>query len=131
MNASLFATEGIASVGPIWAPLSALVCGLVISVGNSVTKGLPQRFVLISGSISAITLLSVPLSVTLLSHGMGLLFLIWYAMPRPMADNREQMPVLLRIRRVAALPVYTIALVLLFLSDLLGYLGAVIAGDPR
>ena len=131
MNASLFATEGIASVGPIWAPISALVCGLVISVGNSVTKGLPQRFVLISGSISAITLLSVPLSVTLLSYGMGLLFLIWYAMPRPMADKREQMSFALRIRRIAALPVYTVALVLSFVSDLLGYLGAVIADDPR
>jgi hypothetical protein len=33
LNASLFATEGIASVGPLWAPLSAFACGLVIAFG--------------------------------------------------------------------------------------------------
>ena len=33
-NASLFATEGIASVGLVLAPVSALACGLVIGLGN-------------------------------------------------------------------------------------------------
>ena len=40
-NGSLFATEGIASVGPLWAPLSALVCGLIVSLGNSASARLP------------------------------------------------------------------------------------------
>src|ERR1700730_3456144 len=30
-NASLFATEGIASVGPLFAPFSAFACGLIIA----------------------------------------------------------------------------------------------------
>ena len=33
-NASLFATEGIASVGVLFAPIAALACGLVIAIGN-------------------------------------------------------------------------------------------------
>src|SRR6201999_3990701 len=41
LNASLFATEGIASVGLVLAPLSALACGLVIAVGNRASAGLP------------------------------------------------------------------------------------------
>ena len=45
LNGSLFATEGIASVGPILAPLSALVCGLILSIGNSVSAHLPKRLV--------------------------------------------------------------------------------------
>ena len=41
INASLFATEGIASVGLYLAPLVALACGLVIALGNRVSAGLP------------------------------------------------------------------------------------------
>src|SRR5262249_22561743 len=41
-NASLFATEGIASVGVVLAPLAAFICGLVVAVGNSVSSGLPS-----------------------------------------------------------------------------------------
>ena len=41
-NASLFATEGIASVGLTLAPLSALACGLVIALSNRLSSGLPQ-----------------------------------------------------------------------------------------
>ena len=40
-NASLFATEGVASVGPTFAPLVTFVCGLVIALGNRVSAGLP------------------------------------------------------------------------------------------
>ena len=43
INASLFATEGIASVGLYLAPLVALACGLVIAFGNRVSAGLPPR----------------------------------------------------------------------------------------
>jgi len=82
MNASLFATEGIASIGPRFAPISALICGLVIAAGNAVTAGLPKRFVLISAAMIPQILLNVPLTTTLLSNGLGLLFVLWYFMPR-------------------------------------------------
>ena len=51
LNASLFATEGVASVGPILAPLVALACGLVISLCNRLSSGLPSKFILLSGGI--------------------------------------------------------------------------------
>lgn len=82
-NASLFATEGIASVGPWLAPLSALLCGLVIALGNRLSAGLPARFVLISGAMLPPILLDVPLSIGLVTHGMAILFLLWYITPRP------------------------------------------------
>ncbi|WP_426433934.1 hypothetical protein [Bradyrhizobium genosp. P] len=87
MNASLFATEGVASVGPLWMPLSALVCGLLIGVGNKVAAGLPVRFVLISGAIVPHTLLNVPLSTTFLSNGLALLILLWWITPRDQATD--------------------------------------------
>jgi len=94
MNASLFATEGVASVGLVFAPLSALVCGLVVAVGNGVSARLPDRFVLISASIIPHLLLNVPLSTTLLSNGLGLLILLWYVTPRSYFDKvaTEVMP---------------------------------------
>jgi hypothetical protein len=82
MNASLFATEGVASVGPLFAPLSALVCGLVIAIGNMVSAGLPNRFILISAASVAHILLNVPLATTLVTYGLGVLFLLWYVTPR-------------------------------------------------
>jgi hypothetical protein len=81
-NASLFATEGIASVGPLLAPISVLACGLVIALANRLSAGLPPRFILISGSIVPQILLNVPLTTTLLSHGAAFLFLLWYLTPR-------------------------------------------------
>ena len=81
-NASLFATEGIASVGPLLAPLSALVCGLVIALGNRVSAGLPPAFVLTSGAVLPQILLNVPLTTTLVTHGAAVLFLLWYVTPR-------------------------------------------------
>ena len=50
-NASLFATEGIASVGLLWRRLPRFVCGLVIAFGNRLSAGLPARFILVSGAI--------------------------------------------------------------------------------
>ncbi len=81
-NASLFATEGIASVGTLLAPLSALVCGLVIALGNRVSAGLPPAFVLTSGAVLPQILLNVPLTTTLVTHGAAVLFLLWYVTPR-------------------------------------------------
>jgi hypothetical protein len=82
LNASLFATEGIASVGPLAAPFAAAACGLIIALGNRVSAGLPPRFVILSGGLLSQVLLNVPLTTTLLSNGALLLFILWYVMPR-------------------------------------------------
>jgi hypothetical protein len=87
-NASLFATEGTASVGPLLAPLSALVCGLVIALGNRVSAGLPPAFVLTSSAVLPQILLNVPLTTTLVTHGAAALFLLWYVTPRPMFEEK-------------------------------------------
>ncbi|WP_454620119.1 hypothetical protein [Bradyrhizobium cenepequi] len=87
-NASLFSTEGIASVGPLLAPIPVLACGLVIAFANRLSAGLPPRFVLISGSILPQILLNVPLTTTMLSHGAAFLFLLWYLTPRSMFTNQ-------------------------------------------
>lgn len=87
-NASLFSTEGIASVGPLFAPLSVLLCGLVIGFANRLSAGLPPRLVLISSSVLVQLLLNVPLTTTLLSHGTALLFLLWYITPRDMLPQQ-------------------------------------------
>jgi hypothetical protein len=84
LNASLFATEGIASVGPLWAPLSAFACGLVIALGSRMADGLPHGFVLMSGAVLPLVLLNVPLSIVLVTHGAAILFLLWYITPRSM-----------------------------------------------
>jgi len=81
LNASLFATEGVASVGALFAPISALVCGLVLAIGNNVSAGLPKPFIFVSAATIPHILLNVPLATTLLSHGLGLLFLLWYVTP--------------------------------------------------
>jgi hypothetical protein len=83
-NASLFATEGIASVGILFAPVSVFVCGLVIALGNRLSAGLSPRFILLSSAILPQILLNVPLTTVLLTHGMGILFLLWYITPRPL-----------------------------------------------
>jgi hypothetical protein len=87
LNGSLFATEGIASVGPILAPLSALVCGLILSIGNSVSAHLPNRFVATSAGVAMQVLVNVPLSASLLSNGLLLLFLLWYVTPAESGDK--------------------------------------------
>jgi len=85
-NASLFATEGIASVGLTLAPFSGLACGLVIALGNRLSAGLPARFVLLSGGILMQIFLNVPLTTTLLTNGALILFLLWHVTPREMFE---------------------------------------------
>lgn len=82
LNASLFATEGVASVGLYLAPLAALACGLVIAVGNRISFGLPRWFILVSAALLPQILLNVPLTITMVTYGAGLLFLLWYITPR-------------------------------------------------
>jgi hypothetical protein len=82
-NASLFATEGIASVGLALAPLSALGCGLIVALANRLSSGLPPRLVLVSSGLMLQVLTNVPLTTNLLSNGAAVLFLLWYISPRP------------------------------------------------
>ncbi|WP_145963569.1 hypothetical protein [Bradyrhizobium algeriense] len=89
-NASLFATEGIASVGLKLAPLSAFGCGLVIAIANRLSSGLPWRFVLLSGGMLPQVLLNVPLSTNLLSNGAAILFFLWFVTPRTIFDGKSQ-----------------------------------------
>ena len=86
-NASLFATEGIASVGLMLAPISVLVCALVVALGNRLSAGLPPRFILLSGAVLPQVLLNVPFSTVLLTHGLLILFLLWYVTPRTGLDR--------------------------------------------
>jgi hypothetical protein len=88
-NASLFATEGVASVGLLLAPVSAFICGLVVALGNRFSVGLPPSFILVSGAIITQIIVNVPLSTVLLSHGAGLLFLLWYITPRSMFQDER------------------------------------------
>jgi hypothetical protein len=82
LNASLFATEGVASVGLLFAPVAAFACGLVMALGNRLSAGLPPRFILLSSAVLLPILLNVPLSIVLNTHGAALLFLLWYITPR-------------------------------------------------
>jgi hypothetical protein len=91
LNASPFATEGVASVGLLFAPLAALACGLVIGFGNRLSAGLSARFILISGALLPQALLNVPFTTVLLTHGAAMLFLLWYITPRSMFGSLDQM----------------------------------------
>jgi len=82
LNASLFATEGVASVGLLLAPLATFGCGLVMALGNRLSAGLPPRLILLSSAVLLPILLNVPLSIVLNTHGLGILFLLWYITPR-------------------------------------------------
>lgn len=81
LNASLFATEGIASVGLKWAPATAFLCGFILSFGNRASRHLPPSFVATSGSLLLIALRDVPLSTTLLTNGGFVLFFLWSVSP--------------------------------------------------
>jgi hypothetical protein len=87
LNASLFATEGVASVGLLFAPVATFGCGLVIALGNRLSAGLPPRFILLSGAVLLPILLNVPLSIVLNTHGAAILFLLWYITPRAIFEK--------------------------------------------
>jgi hypothetical protein len=90
-NASLFSTEGIASLGPWFAPISVFACGLVLTLGNRLSAGLPPRFILISGAILPPLFLNVPMTTVLVTHGAGILFLLWYLTPRSVFEQHAAM----------------------------------------
>jgi hypothetical protein len=82
MNSSLFATEGVASVGLWLAPVSALACGTVIAFVNYASSGLPPRFILLSSGLMPQILTNTPLTTSLLTHGLAILVLLWWVTPR-------------------------------------------------
>jgi hypothetical protein len=88
LTASLFATEGTASLGVTFAPVAVFVCGLVIALANRLSAGLPPRFILISSAVLPPLFLNVPLTIILLTHGGVLLFLLWYVTPRAMFEQK-------------------------------------------
>lgn len=88
LNASLFATEGVASVGLLFAPVAVFVCGLVVALGNRFSSELPPRFILISSAVLPQLLLNIPFTTVFLTHGLWILFLLWYVMPRTMFEKK-------------------------------------------
>jgi hypothetical protein len=88
-NASLLATEGIASAGPYLAPVAIFLCGLIIALGSRLSAGFPPRFILTSSAIVAQVLLNVPLSTVLLTHGLAILYLLWYITPHNLHSVSE------------------------------------------
>lgn len=89
MNSSLFATEGVASVGLWWAPISALACGAVFALGNYASSGLPPRLVLLSSGLMPQILTNVPLTTSLLTHGLVILIALWCVTPRMIGGERQ------------------------------------------
>lgn len=89
-NASLLASEGFASLGLKWAPLSALACGLAVAVVNRLSAGLPPKFIFVSAGLLLQVLMNVPLTTSLLTHGAAFLFALWYVTPRGDFEPRGQ-----------------------------------------
>jgi hypothetical protein len=92
LNASLFATEGVASVGLLLAPVATFGCGLVMALGNRLSAGLPPSFILLSSGVLVPILLNVPLSIVLNTHGAAILFLLWYITPRRIFEQDGGVP---------------------------------------
>jgi hypothetical protein len=92
LNGSLFATEGIASVGPMKAPLTASVCGIVVAVANAMSRHWPQRYVILSAGVALQGYLTIPFSTMLLTNGAGLLFILWYVTPESYFVSSEHRP---------------------------------------
>lgn len=88
-NASFLATEGIASVGLALAPVSAFVCGLLLSVGSMVSRHLPPRFIAVSSGIAVQAIMNVPLTTSMASNGIALLFLLWWLTPERRAEASQ------------------------------------------
>ncbi len=86
-NASLFATEGVASVGLTLAPVSAVACGFVFAVFNCVSSRLPPRFILVSGAMLPQIFLNVPLTTALLTNGAAILLLLWCVVPNSIFER--------------------------------------------
>lgn len=79
-------------MGPLFAPVAVFACGLLIALGNRVSAGLPARFILISSAILPQVFLNVHLTAIFLTHGLAVLFLLWYILPRSMFAPDQPAP---------------------------------------
>jgi hypothetical protein len=91
-NASLLATEGVASMGVYLAPIATFFCGVVVAIGNSLSARLPPHFVIVSSAGLVLLLLNVPLSTALLTYGGAVLFALWYLTPPEYLSGTEAVP---------------------------------------
>jgi hypothetical protein len=94
-NGSLFTTEGIASVGPVLAPIATFVCGIIIGLANIASSRLSPTLVAVSSGVLVQALTNVPLSTVLLSNGGAVLFMLWLVSPRckgPPAERSRDSP---------------------------------------
>lgn len=105
-NASFLATEGIASVGLALAPVSALVCGLVLSVGSMASRHLAPRFVAVSSGMAIPAIMNVPLTTSLLSNGIALLFMLWWLTPEWQVEHATSPEPVARPVGVVGLPAF-------------------------
>ena len=88
LNGSLFAVEGVASLGSTLAPLSALACGLIVAMANCASCHLPPKVVFVSSGVLVQALVNVPFTTGLLTHGAALLFLLWYLTPSSLTEPK-------------------------------------------
>lgn len=88
-NASLLASEGVASVGTLLAPVTVFACGILVALVNALARGLPHSLVLLSSALLVQALTDVPLSTGLLTHGGAILFVLWYLTPRSIFAKAE------------------------------------------
>jgi hypothetical protein len=91
-NGPMFATEGIASVGQFGAPVVALACGVLIAIANGLSSHLPPRFIMLSAGVLLPLLVNVPFTTVLITHGAGLLFVLWYITPKEALGASSEPP---------------------------------------
>jgi len=90
-NASLFATEGVASVGPTFAPVTAFACGPRHSPGQPDTAGWRRvLFWFSGGAFFRRPLMNIPFTTVLLSYGAVAFVSAMVRMPRPSSTADEQ-----------------------------------------
>ena len=68
---------------------ATFVCGLIVSLGNRASAGLSPRVVLLSGGLLLQVFVNTPLTVTFVTYGAAILFLLWYIAPRGALGNPE------------------------------------------
>jgi hypothetical protein len=60
---------------------------------QSLSSGLPSKFILLSGGVLPQVFLNVPLTTTLLTNQAAILFLLWYVTPRTVFEQNENEPI--------------------------------------
>jgi len=81
-NAGFWASDGIAGFGPIGIILMSFVCAFIFWVFDSMAKRYDPRFVIISATFIATTFANTPLPTTLVSGGLGFLFVALWLLPK-------------------------------------------------